>query len=309
MLGLFGVVIGTLTDRFSLIAEERHHLHQRYGGSRTKMIKACFSGIQRNVVISFLIANSLFFALFVLLEKRPWFEVGYLVPVLSGIGMGPLIIQLLRPNTHSEVHISTILEEKEMYPAYTLAWSYYFNCLKQALPEFRETINRQQFPALYDKLLLLIPFNCTMLNLEEVDRKIERFDIENNRFPVYRLAVSENEQKYFAIQYVDEPLNILIEMSNLEIITAVSKQNREEQVKLLCRTLFGILKDPPDQNCKGKCMLVPIATELESLQDGGLVKCILDIVQPSPSTLNESTSSTPSLYVSASEFIDRSGGL
>ena len=294
-LGLFGVVLGTLVDRLSLINEERHHLHQRYRGSWTKIVKVCFSGISWGPVFALLGSTALILVVLIFVTDKPWFELEYLVYIFSGIGVGPLIMHLLNLNTQSEVHISTILEEKGMYVAYGLAWSYYFNYLKEALPKFKETTS-SRFPAPYEhvtltsnKLLLLMPHDCYMTDdLNKLDNKINKLldtgnDHDPFRFPVYRLEVREREYKYFAIQYVKEPLKTLREMSLLEEIKAVKRKTYEEDTKLLYRTLSGILKNPPDQDFKETCTLVPIqAKNLDSLKNGELVRCIMNIVQSSP---------------------------
>ncbi len=300
-LGLFGVALGTLVDRLSLINEERHHLHTRYRGSRKKMVKACFSGISWYPVFALLGSTAIIVIILIFLRVnvtgKPWFDLEYLVYIFSGIGVGPLIMHLLNLNTQSEVHISTILEEKGLYVAHGLAYSYYLNYLKEALPKFKEA-RRSRFPAPHEhvrltsnKLLLLMPLDCYMTDdLKELDDKILKlFDTGNDhdpfRFPVYHLEVREREYKYFAIQYVKEPLRTLEEMSTLEEFKAVKRKTREEEVKLLYRTLSGILEKPPNQVFKETCTIVPIlAKKLSSLQNGGLVRCIMDIVQPSYDT-------------------------
>ena len=106
-LGLYSIVLGTLVDRLSLVAEERHHLAERYDGSRVKMIKACFSGISWGPVISLLSLAAIIAFLIILLTDQPWFELRYLVYLFSGISVSPLIIRLLNLNTQSEVQIDT----------------------------------------------------------------------------------------------------------------------------------------------------------------------------------------------------------
>ncbi|CAB4025137.1 stimulator of interferon genes -like [Paramuricea clavata] len=294
-LGLFSIVLGVLVDRLTLIAEERHHLHQRYDGSCEKMIKACFSGISWGLVIALLGLAAIIVVIRIITTGMPRFELRYLVYICSGIGVGPLIMHLLSLNTKSEVHISTILEEKGMFVANGLAWSYYFNYLQQALPKFNETINCS-FPVPYehirlslDKLLLLIPLDGYVKgDLKEVDGKIEKlFDTGNEQdpfhFPVYRLTLSDREHKYFAMQYVKEPLNILREVSTLpEQENAVLKRQPciKNEVKLLYRMLYGILKDQVDQNFRGTCILVPIGSS-DGLENGGLVRLIMNRVQHS----------------------------
>ncbi|XP_028407323.1 stimulator of interferon genes protein-like [Dendronephthya gigantea] len=288
-LGLFGVVLGTLVDRLSLINEERHHLHQRYHGSWKEMTRACFSGIVWGPVIALLGSTAMITVVLTFVTGEPWFKVSYIVYIFSGVGVGPLIMHLLNLNTQSEVHISTILEDKEMNIANGLAWSYYFSHLRQALPTFKKaTCNRfrsphEQIKLSLNKLLLLIPHDCNMTeDLNELDSNITKlFDLNHEpfHFSIYRLTVNERENEYFAIQYAKEPLEALREMSVVEEAKAVTKKNYEEEVKLLYTALRRILKSPPHQDSRGMCMLVPIKADNEdNLKNGGLVKCILDAV-------------------------------
>ncbi|XP_028407334.1 stimulator of interferon genes protein-like [Dendronephthya gigantea] len=288
-LGLFGVVLGTLVDRLSLINEERHHLHQRYHGSWKEMTRACFSGIIWGPVIVLLGSTAMITVVLTFVTGEPWFKVSYIVYVSSGIGVGPLIMHLLNLNTQSEVHISTILEDKGMNIANGLAWSYYFSYLRQALPTFKKATSNhfsaphEQIKLSLNKLLLLIPHDCNMTeDLNELDNHITKLSDLNHElfhFSIYRLSVNERENEYFAIQYAKEPLEALREMSVVEEAKGVTKKNYEEEVKLLYTALHRILKSPPHQDCRGICMLVPIkADKKDSLKNGGLVKCVLDVV-------------------------------
>ena len=296
-LGLFGVVLGTLVDRLSLINEERHHLYQRYRGNRKKMVKACFSGISWGPVFALLGSTAIILVILIVLTDKPWFELEYVVYIFSGIGVGPLIMHLLNLNTQSEVHVSAVLEEKGLYIPYGLAYSYYYNYLTEALPKFKE-ITSSRFHASHEhvrlasnKLLLLLPHDCYMTeDLNDLDNKIIKlFDIGNDhdpfRFPVYRLESRQGIHYQFAIQYVKEPLKTLLNMSNLQESEAVKKITLEVEIKLLCRELSRILNDPPDPVFRETCTIVPIlAKNLSSLKDGGLVGCILSIVQSSYDT-------------------------
>ncbi|XP_028407362.1 stimulator of interferon genes protein-like [Dendronephthya gigantea] len=287
-LGLFGVVLGTLLDRVSLICEESYHLHQRYHGSWKEMTRACFSGIVWGPVIVLLGSTAMITVVLTFVTGEPWFKVSYIVYIFSGVGVGPLIMHLLNLNTQSEVHISTILEDKEMNIANGLAWSYYFSYLRLALPTFKKATSKpfrgphEQFKLSLKKLLLLIPHDSNMKeDLNELDSNITRLlDLNHEpfRFSIYRLSVNERENEYFAIQYAKEPLEALREMSVVTAAKAITKKNHEEQVKLLYTTLRRILNSPPDQYCEGMCMLVPIKADEGSFKNGGLVKCILDIV-------------------------------
>ena len=289
-LGLFSVVVGTLVDRLSLLFEERHHRRARYSGSWKKMIKACFSGIVWGPVFALLGFTLIIVMVLIFLTDRPVFQLSYLVYIFSGIGVGPLIMHLLNLNTESAVYISTILEEKGVYVANGLAWSYYFNYLKKALPKFEEAVNRTEGVNLFsNKLLLLVPLNCDMEDLSKLDNKIKKSDVNiwNGKdpyyFPVYQLTVNERETKEFAIQYVEEPLQALRDMSLLDGYNAVKIETCDEEVKLLYRTLVEILAHRKALYVQQMCILVPIkAKNRESLQDGGLVKCIMDVVNRSP---------------------------
>ena len=287
-LGLFSIVLGTLVDRLSLLVEECRHRRERYDGSWKKMIKACFSGIVWGSVLALLGCTLIIVILLIFFTDRPWFELNYLVYILSGIGVGPLVMQLLNLNTESKVYISTVLEGKEMCVANGLAWSYYFNYLEQALPYFEKIVNRPEHTNLScKKLLLLVPHDCNMEELNKVDSQIEKlYKIGNDqdpfRFPVYRLTVNEQDNKQFAIQYVEAPLKALGDMSLLAGFNAVKPETCDEEVKLLYRTLSEILAHRKAQRVQKTCMLVPIkAINPESLQNGGLVKCIMDVVDRS----------------------------
>ena len=303
-LGLFGIVLGTLVDRLTLIAEENYHLHQRYGGSRKKMIKACFSGIVKGPVIALLSLAAIIVIILILVTGKPWFELSYLVYIFSGVGVGPLVMHLLSLNTQSEVHISTILEEKEIYVANGLAWSYYFNYLEIALPKFNEKIpnnicnsnsvqlkDGQVVKLSSNKLILLIiiPQDCTATDdLAELDNKNikKKGEISNGKyiFPVYELTYNYDKYMY-VIKYVKQPLETLAKMSEYKRIRALDEKQLEYQVKLLCRTLSEILKNPCNKECKEKCILVPIrANSRKSLNDGRLVDVIMNKVRPDKRT-------------------------
>lgn len=298
-LGLLSIVLGTLVDRLSLIAEERHHLRERYGGSRVKMIKACFSGISWGPVISLISLTAVMVVLIIFLTGMPWFELRYLVYIFSGVGVGPLIMQLLNLNTQSEVHISQILEEKEMYVANGLAWSYYYTHLRQALQKFNKAVinhaKQYDMELSSNKLLLLMPLNCYMNDVDSLialDERIEKLDNGTSPnhcrfpFPVYRFTVNKHEYKYFAIHCIKEPFLALREMCESKHVKSVTLETCEDEVKLLYRTLSQILEKPPlpDYESTKRGQLVPILVnngEEESLRNGGLARCIMNEVEPS----------------------------
>ena len=228
------------------------------------------------------------------------FQLSYLVYIFSGIGVGPLIMHLLNLNTESAVYISTILEEKGVYVANGLAWSYYFNYLKEALPKFKDAIKMynsadNDIKLFLNKLLLLIPLDCHVVeDLNQVDNHTGKLSTKEavlkknsteeclSLFTVYQLTVNEQEKYNLAIQYVEGPLKILEYMQSLEPIKAGISDTCDEEVKLLYRTLFEILADPVDKDIKEMCILVPFKAENpESLKNGGLVKCIMEAVNRS----------------------------
>ncbi len=285
-LGLLAIILGTFVDRLSLIFEELFHFKSRYNKSTWNMLKACFSGISLGAVFG--VALIVIISIAIALAKKSTFELRYLTYILSGIGVGPLVMHLLNLNTQSEVHISTILEEKETYIANGLAWSYYFNYLAKALPKFRERFPDDSSTSVQqgtqtrlslNKLILLISHDCdTVDNLANQDNHITKeteIDDDIYKFPVYKFPY--NGKTYsFVIKYVRQPLETLQKMSQYERIKALREKQRDYQVKLLCRTLSEIVKDPLHKECKGKCILVPIKAKFnESLQNGGLVNAIM----------------------------------
>ena len=275
MLSLIGIVLGTLVDRLSLVVEERHHVDRRYSGSWKKMFKACFSGILWGPVFFLLSFTVIVVIILILTTGKHWFEMQYLVYIFSGIGVGPLVMLLLNLNAQCQVHISTILEDKETYVANGLAWSYYFNHLEKELPKLNQT-NIQYLETLSsNKLLLLIPHDCdTTKDVTDLDQNITKLQFHTD---VYKLKISENDHEIYKIQYANEPLQTLRKMALSDGIRAVTRQTLEQEVKLFCRTLNEILKDPPDQTCREMVVLVPFKVEnlRTDLQNGGLVRCIM----------------------------------
>ena len=301
-LGLFGVVVGTLVYPLSLLFEQCRHRHERYDGSWKKMIKACFSGILWSTVCAILFLTLIIVIILISLTDRPWFELSYLVYIFSGIGVGPLMMHLLKMN---KVYIPIISEKKGVYVANGLAWSYYFNYLKKALPKFKDGIKIYDSPdndikLSLNKLLLLIPLDCHVVqDLNQIDNHIEKLTtIERKKgsfhFTVYQLTVNEEETKNLAIQYVEGPLKTLKYMKSIQPIKPMKRRFCDEEVKLLYRTLSEILADPADKDIKETCILVPIeAKNPESLQNGGLVKCIMEAVNRCRTSSMESVQAAP----------------
>jgi hypothetical protein len=261
-LGLLSIILGTFADRFSLIFEELSQLRSRYNQSIVEMCKACFSGISWPAVLVIFLVG----AISLVLARMTSFKLGDLVYILGGIGVGPLVMHLLNLNIQSEVDISRLLEERRLYPAYTIAWNYYFHYLKKALPIFNECFSESNIPVQdqgtgqgstdqsaqpkvqlrLKELIVIIPHNCKMKNnLEELDNHIRKItDIGNNgyNFPVYALTHNGKEDQYVVV-FANEPLETIKEMSKCERIKAIH-ENECERVQVLYETLqFEILKD------------------------------------------------------------------
>ena len=280
-LGLFGVVLSTLVNRLSLIVEECFHIRARYEGYPLRMIKACFSGILWGPVLVLLGSTVVIVIIIVSLpDNASTFKLSYLIYIASGIGVGPLIMQLLNLDTASEVNISNILEKEGTHVVEGLAWSYYLNYLKEAVPKFKNGMHDSPIKLSLDKLMLLIPLDCHIVDdLNQIDNHVEKLTDSNDsfHFTVYRLKVDkycELPDENVAIEYVKDPLKTLAYMS-LQPIKPVRRTTLHEEVKLLYKTLSAILADPVNKDIQGTCIIVPIpAVNLDWLKNGGLVKCI-----------------------------------
>ena len=164
---MLGVIFGTFAERLSLVSEEFFHVQRRYNGNIKKMYKACFSGFSWGALC---VACAVVFIYFgILSASTHTFEPKYAACILiGGIGVVPLIMHLLNPNSQSEVHVSTILDKHETNPGDILAWSYYLNYLEPALLKFPNNKcildQGQQIQLSLNKLILLISHNCQTTN-------------------------------------------------------------------------------------------------------------------------------------------------
>ena len=319
--GLLGIIFGTVVDRFSLFVEELFQKQSRYDGEVRKVFKACFSGIGWPVVglVFGLIIFSCYFG------RNTSFEVADIIYIVGGIGVGPLVIHLLNLNVQSEVDVSRILEEREMYPGYTLAWSYYFNHLKPAveelsrpltLPEDQPTSSTQNVIRLslnrllfqpssstqnvirlsLNKLLLLLPPSTDLADIDKLigcDTTIhilKKGDKSNPYpFPVYYFkAGRENENQYYAMKCVKEPIIALREIARLDGVNIVTAKTYKNEVKRFYQTLREILKNTSLDGYTNRGLVIPIKVkpgEYESLSDGRLAQLIRAKVDRLP-TLN-----------------------
>ena len=281
-LTVFSVVIGTLVDRLTLVAEEILHVKSRYDGSRSKMLKACFSGLRGWVILLAIIFAGGIVVLYV--EKiKTEFKLDYLVLLFSGIGFGPLVQRFLNLDTQSEVHISTVLEEKGTTVANILAWSYYVRDLKIVLPKIQHAIERSRWKGRVSssKLVILLPLDCLSDpdNLPCVDKRLSnegKINCEERpELSVRVLGVqSGGTKKYFFFTFASA-LQTIFSLSELEKFSALSHHKREEEVASFCQNLQEIVSNPVDLDCRNKCVVIPYK-QIESGSNNWLVDNILE---------------------------------
>ena len=289
--GLLAIMLGIIVDRLSLLFEESFHFKSRYNRNLCNMVRTCFSGLSGGAILAVVIIIAV--CVGIPLENKATFEIKYILYILSGIGVGPLMMRLLNLNAQSDVHISTILEEKETYVANGLAWTYYFSYLDKTLKIFLEATsqhsqNKESPQLTSNKLILLISHDCTMADdLSDADNTItiipDFFTEEelNYTFRVYEFTYKGQRYRY-AIEYVKQPLKTLLRMTTNDDFKALNREQLDYQVKLLYRTLSDILKIPleTDYRHRERCILVPIKAErTQSLQNGGLVNCIMKAIE------------------------------
>ena len=280
-LTVFSVLIGAVVDRLTLVAEEIFHVKSRYDGKCCKMLKACFSGMAWKVILLGIILASIIIFIYLVILKID-FKLDYLVLVFSGIGFGPLVQRLLKLDTQSEVHISTILEEKGKLVANVLAWSYYLNDLKIVLPKIQHAIDNSRWKYLLssEKLLILLPLDgkTDPKNLSKVDQRLLNegsITCRKNQELSYVLSVRSNgTKKYFLFTFA-KALQTIFSMSELEKVSALPRDKREEEVQTCCQLLTNIVNDPVDVQLKDKCVVIPYK-EMKTRKNNWLVERILD---------------------------------
>ena len=282
-LTVFSVLIGTIVDRLTLVLEEIFHVKSRYGGNYWKMLKACFSGLAGKAIFFGIIFAGIVIVIYFLVIKIQ-FKLDYLVLVFSGIGFGPLVQRLLKLDTQSEVHISTILEEKGKLVANVLAWSYYFNDLKIVLPKIKHAIDSSRWKNRLSstKLVILLPLDgqTDPESLPNVDQRLSKEDSitcqKNPKLSVDVLSVKcdETPNKYFLFNFAS-PVETLFFMSEYEKVIALPRIEREKEVAFCCQFLEKIVSDPVHKECMGRCVVIPYEQK-NGRRNGWLVKKILE---------------------------------
>ena len=293
-LGLLGIVFGHVIYCLCNIIEELRQFKRRYNRSFSELFKKCMTGISwKSAIIVGIIV-----VVCVGLAKGFLFELGDLLYITGGIGVSPLISYFLNLNLQTGVDRSRDLEENGLYPSYTLAWHYYTHHLKKILPVFIKRFSTSSTPVQDQegssehsdrdkqpktqlsskKLIVLLSHNYKKdVKLVDLDNNISEITCISEggyKFPLYDLNHNGKHYQY-VIQYADEPLETLQSMCNSEGCKAVHEDQLEEQVKLLCKTLFELLKK--DGYYRNMCTFVLI-TEVESLQNGGLVAIIMNSI-------------------------------
>ena len=293
-LTFFSVLIAAIVDRLTLVVEERRHVISRYDvylvisryGNYRKMLKACFSGLSKMGISLGIIFAGIVFVVYILLVKIQ-FKLDYLVLVFSGIGFGPLVQRLLKLDKPSEVHISTILEEKGKLVSNVLAWSYYFNNLKIVLPKIKHAIDNSRWKNRLSsrKLVILLPLDgqTDPENLPNVDQRLSIEDSitcqQNPKLSVHVLSVKCDETmdeitKYFLINFAS-PVETLFFMSEYEKVIALPLNERKQEVKFCGQFLEKIVSDPVHRECKGKCVVIPYE-QMDDTSNGWLRDKILE---------------------------------
>ena len=163
-----------------------------------------------------------------------------LITITCVIGVYPLVAQLLGLNAQSEAEFSGMVEKKQLYPAYTLAWNYYFEVLQNLLPivneRFTEDLQKKPRQDNEDaetdkrpteckeyidlkKLIMIVPHDCrTHQNLEEIDSNFQKLcDVEDKGYsvPFYNVIYGDEQYKLLLL-YVSQPLKTLYKMSGVE---------------------------------------------------------------------------------------------
>ncbi|XP_046859907.1 uncharacterized protein LOC124453196 [Xenia sp. Carnegie-2017] len=301
--GLLSYILATLVNRVIQVVEEFPHFRSCYKKNIRKIYSSCSCGISLGGVILLLVLGCAFVAVGRILSGKEPVHIEDLITFTCAIGVYPLVAHLLGLNALSEAEFSKIVEEEQLYPAYTLAWNYYFEVLQNLLPivneKFTEDLQKKPRRDNEDaetdkrpteckeyinskKLILIVPHNCrTHQNLEEIDSNFQKLrdvkgksnlkkgrdvdDVEDKGYsvPLYNV-IHGNKQYKLLLLYVSQPLKTLYKMSGAERVKCLTENNLEEQVELFCNTLQEeILSKPLNEDLKEKCIVLPIKADYE----------------------------------------------
>ena len=121
------------------------------------------------------------------------------------------------------------------------------------------------------------------VDLGDLDNHIKMTPVkkcqDGYEFPVYGLWYKGREFKY-VIRYAEDPLKTLKEMSG-----PIPKDEFKERVKLLCRAVGNIINN--NYEIKQSCCILMLMTKTENLDNGGLVKRIMNCVHGQSQEMSE----------------------
>ena len=152
-------------------------------------------------------------------------------------------------------HFTWFFRARARNPAVGLAWSFYFGYLKKVLPKFiHNTINSQNKDSILDKLLILVPADCSIHH--DISKADKRISYSENLEPVRENVGGIRQRKYVhscyrvdsvegpfyaAIEYAT-PLNVLREMCSHKKV-GMSEEERNSQTIVFYETMKMIIED------------------------------------------------------------------
>ena len=285
---LLGTIFGVFVNRLLLLIDQHHHRELRYSKSTREKIETLLHGISPGPVAAVVFVTFIILGVISKVSNRSVFE-RISLSFLGGIGIGPLVMQLLQINTESKIYVSRILEDNQAHPAQTLTWSYYLTRLKHDLNTFRDVIknNGQSRVQLHiKKLLLLIPINFYANDIDELmayDETINKEEDASNRytpFSIWKLKFRSGVGRLYAVHHIKELLDNLVRYLK-DGPVKVTRLKEIQQVELLYETLFKILA--AHELAPDTFRIVPIklkkADKPQSLAKGELTNCIYNAIK------------------------------
>ena len=276
MLGI-SLIVAILVNaikRTLIFFEERRQKEVRYDSSWTNLLAASCSKIHGGIILFFMVLT--FLALIPVVYYNyasPW------ISILSAVGVGPLLVQLLHFDKCSDAEVSAIIEENRKGTGHTLAVDYHH----EHLHGWRSTKNGNTF-----KRYILIPSDCnTMKRLDTVYGPIRYSGGKINcfigdgplrqlaRYSTYSVDVGENRTRVpnVLLEYAI-PLKTLYQMSSCEKYFGFIKENELiYETKMFYGTLKKILSKC--QECQQNNVLVPY--DPRELEESGLADLLYSL--------------------------------
>ncbi|XP_065061687.1 stimulator of interferon genes protein-like [Rhopilema esculentum] len=160
----------------------------------------------------------------------------------------PLVVALVS-------HLTWFFRARARNPAVGLGWGFYFGYLKKVLPKFiHNTISSQNKDSILDKLLILVPADCSIHH--DISKADKRISYSENLEPVRETVGGIRQRKYVhscyrvdsdegpfyaAIEYAT-PLNVLREMCSHKKV-GMSEEERNSQTIVFYETMKMIMED------------------------------------------------------------------